>query len=163
MKNTKEQLIWALLRIGLGWVYLWAFLDKLFGLGFSTAADKSWLNGGSPTMGFLKNSPSGPLADFYHSLAGNPVVDWLFMLGLLLIGLALILGVGMKIASYSGTLLMLMMWSAVLPPKQNPLIDDHIIYLLLLLAFTQVKAGQHYGLGKWWSGTALVKKFPILE
>src|SRR3546814_5818912 len=39
----------AALRVGVGSVFLWAFLDKLFGLGYSTPSERSWLNGGSPT------------------------------------------------------------------------------------------------------------------
>ena len=147
----------------MGWMMLWAFLDKLFGLGFSTAAEKSWLQGGSPTFGFLKAATAGPFAAFYQSIAGNPLVDWLFMLGLLLIGTALILGIGMKIAGYSGALLMVLMWTAHLPPAQNPLLDEHIIYILIFLGFTTVKAGQWFGLGKWWVKTGLVKKSPFLE
>jgi thiosulfate dehydrogenase [quinone] large subunit len=40
------------IRLALGWIFLWAFLDKTFGLGHETIAAKSWLNGGSPTKGF---------------------------------------------------------------------------------------------------------------
>ncbi|MFC3824299.1 hypothetical protein ACFOSO_37505, partial [Planomonospora venezuelensis] len=29
---------WAAARIALGWVFLWAFADKTFGLGFATPA-----------------------------------------------------------------------------------------------------------------------------
>lgn len=163
MKNTKEQTVSGLLRIVMGWTMLWPFLDKLFGLGFSTTPDKSWLSGHSPTFGFLKSGTTGPFATFYQSIAGNPVVDWLFMLGLLLIGLSLILGIGIKIASYSGMLMMLLMWSAHLLPQQNPLIDDHIIYILVLLCLVWGKAGQYIGLGKWWTNRKLVKKLPWLE
>lgn len=165
MKNTclKEQHIWSLLRFALGIMFLWPFFDKLFGLGFSTTPDKSWLAGVSPTYGFLKMGSSGPLAGFYQSIAGNPITDTLFMLALLMIGLALILGIGLKIAGYSGALLTLSMWSVVLPPKGNPLLDQHIVFFIIFIAFTFVKAGQCWGLGKWWSNTKLVKKFPILE
>jgi thiosulfate dehydrogenase [quinone] large subunit len=104
MKN-KEQYIWAALRIGMGWLFLWPFLDKLFGLGFTTAPEDAWIAGGSPTFGYLKFATSGPLAPIFQSLAGNPVVDWLFMLGLLLIGLALISGIGVSIAAYAGALI----------------------------------------------------------
>jgi len=104
--ENKERYIWAVLRIGMGWIFLWGFLDKLFGLGFATASEKAWLAGGSPTSGYLNFATSGPFAPLFQSLAGNPVVDWLFMLGLLLLGLALILGIGVKIAGYSGALLM---------------------------------------------------------
>src|SRR3989338_5275898 len=137
----------AFLRISLGWILLWAFLDKVFGLGFSTAADKTWLAGISPTAGFLKFGATGFFGKYFGALAGSALVDWLFMLGLLLIGTALILGIGMKIASYSGALLMFLMWLALVPSKNNPLIDDHIIYLLVFLRLYFTEAGKTLGFG----------------
>jgi thiosulfate dehydrogenase [quinone] large subunit len=107
----------AMLRIGMGWIFFWAFLDKLFGLGFATEASKSWLSGNSPTTGFLKFATHGPFKPFFESLAGNPIVDWLFMLGLFGIGLALILGIGLKIATQTGSLLLFLMWASLLPPE----------------------------------------------
>lgn len=83
--------MWALARISLGFVFLWAFLDKTFGLGHGTTDKAAWINGGSPTNGFLSKGTSGPLADFYQSFAGATWADWLFMLGLAGIGTALIL------------------------------------------------------------------------
>ena len=109
MKN-KERFIWAALRIGMGWLFLWPFLDKLLGLGFATAPEDAWIAGGSPTLGYLEFATSGPFAPLFQSLAGNPVVDWAFMLGLLFIGLALVLGIGVKIAGYSGAVMVLLMW-----------------------------------------------------
>ena len=159
----KEQLAWIGLRLLLGWTMLWAFLDKTFGLGYATTSDHAWLSGSSPTSGYLGYATSGPLAGFYQSLVGNVVVDVLFMLALIAVGIALILGIGMKIAGYSGAVLMVILWSTNLPPANNPIIDDHIINFVLLLALTTVKAGQWLGLGKWWITTPLVKKFPILE
>ena len=44
----------AAIRLSLGWIFLWAFLDKLFGLGHETAAKAAWIHGGHPTLGFLK-------------------------------------------------------------------------------------------------------------
>ena len=159
--ENKARYFWAAARIGLGWTFLWAFLDKLFGLGFSTPPNQSWLAGGSPTAGYLKAATAGPLSGLYHSLAGNPVMDWLFMLGLLGLGVALLLGIGMKIAGYAGPLLLLLLWSSHLPPAQNPILDQHIIYALTLLGLSAVKAGQTWGLGKWWAG--VVRGIPILE
>lgn len=166
--------VWALLRMALGATFLWAFFDKLIGLGFSTCRDattdtvttmcsKAWLEGGSPTLGFLKFGTKGPFADFYQSLAGNPVVDWLFMLGLLLIGVALILGIGIRLATTTGSLLLLMMWTAVLPPENNPVIDDHIIHILVLVGIYRTKDQQAWGLGNWWSRQSIVQKYPILQ
>ena len=84
--------VWAALRLGMGWTLLWAFIDKLFGLGFATAADKAWLAGGSPTYGFLAFGIKGPFAEMYAAIAGNAVVDWLFMLDLAFVGATLLLG-----------------------------------------------------------------------
>ena len=39
-----------LLRLALGVEFLWAFFDKLFGLGYSTPSARAWLEGGSPTQ-----------------------------------------------------------------------------------------------------------------
>src|SRR4051794_41579561 len=91
------------LRLALGWIFLWAFLDKLFGLGHETPSAGAWINGGSPTKGFLGKAVSGPFESFYHGFAGAAWADWLFMLALAGIGIALILGVGMRIAPTAGT------------------------------------------------------------
>ncbi|NQV12207.1 DoxX family membrane protein [Candidatus Uhrbacteria bacterium] len=124
MKKKKEDYVWSILRIVLGWTFLWPFLDKLYGLGFTTAPEASWLAGGSPTFGFLSFATKGPFAEIFQGLAGNVLVDWLFMLGLLLIGLALILGIGVRIAGYAGvTMMVLMFLAGSIPPEHNPLID----------------------------------------
>lgn len=163
IKFMKNNYFVAALRISLGFIFFWAFLDKLFGLGFATTAEKSWLAGGSPTSGFLGNAVSGPFAETFHKLAGVVAVDWLFMIGLLLIGIALILGIGMKIATYAGSLLLFMMWLSLLLPENNPVIDDHIIYILTLFVLKSLDAGKIFGFGKAWSKMGIVKKFPILE
>ncbi len=160
---SKEKYIFGIIRLSMGWIFLWAFLDKVFGLGFTTTVDKSWLSGASPTLGFLKHGTYGPLSSIFQSIAGNTIVDWLFMLGLLLVGLALILGIGIKIASYAGAIMMFLIWLSALPPKNNPFIDEHIIYILILISFVFIKPGQYLGLGKWWSETKLVQKFPFLQ
>jgi len=159
--NDKVKYTWVALRIGMGWLFLWSFLDKLFGLGFATAPESAWIAGGSPTFGFLNFATSGPLAGVFQSLAGNPVTDWLYMLGMLLIGAALMAGVGVTIAGYAGTLMMLLMWLSRLPPQNNPILDEHIIYALVLIGLASVRAGQWVGLGRWWSDK--VKGYPILQ
>jgi len=162
-KLTNEQYAWVGLRLLLGWTMFWAFIDKTFGLGYATASDRSWLNGGSPTSGYLQFGTTGPLADFWNSLAGNSVVDALFMLSLIAVGVAVLLGVGQKIAGIAGAALMIMLWTTHLPPENNPITDDHIVYAVLFIAFIFVKPGNWCGLGKWWAQTPIVKKFPFLE
>lgn len=163
MKLTPEQVAWGILRLAMGWIFLWAFIDKIFGLGFTTASDKAWLDGVSPTYGYLTHATHGPLAPIFQALAGHAVVDWLFMLGLLLIGLALMLGIGVRVACYTGSLLLLLMFlAASLPPEHNPIIDEHIIYILVLYLFSTKNVGDWLGLGNWWSKLDFVKKHPYL-
>ncbi|MBG0830097.1 hypothetical protein HS041_20220 [Planomonospora sp. ID67723] len=154
---------WAAARIALGWVFLWAFVDKTFGLGFATPAAKAWAGGGSPTTGFLKGSGENALGGFFSGLAGQAWVDWLFMLGLLGVGGALLLGAGLRIAAGAGAVMMLMMWAASLPLATNPFMDDHIVYAVVLVGLALAGAGDTLGIGAWWGRTALVKRLPILK
>ncbi|MDT4972397.1 MAG: thiosulfate dehydrogenase (quinone) large subunit, partial [Pseudonocardiales bacterium] len=73
----------AVLRVATGFVFLWAFLDKTFGLNYATPSAKAWINGGSPTTGFLAHVEVGPFQSFFHSIAGSGWANWSFMLGLL--------------------------------------------------------------------------------
>lgn len=153
----------AVLRIMMGWVFLWAFLDKLFGLGFATASANAWIRGGSPTFGFLTHGTSGPLAPMFQAMAGNPVVDAVFMFGLLGIGAAFILGIGMRIAAVAGALMMALMYLASLAPGNNPLIDDHIVYAVVLMLLAAFHAGRTWGLGKKWEAKPVVQEHRWLE
>ncbi|PIN73267.1 hypothetical protein COV20_03485 [Candidatus Woesearchaeota archaeon CG10_big_fil_rev_8_21_14_0_10_45_16] len=85
------------------------------------------------------------------------------MLGLLLIGLSLILGIGVRIACYSGMTLLILMYLATLLPENNPIVDEHIVFSIILFGLSSLKAGQWLGFGKRWSKTKLVKKYRILE
>ena len=162
-----------LLRLALGVEFLWAFFDKTFGLGYATPSAKAWINGGSPTKGFLSGVDAGPLQSFFNSIAGAPLANWLFMLGLFGIGTALILGVGLRIAAASGTVLLLMMWLASWPlastvagkptGSTNPVIDDHIISALALIVVGAYAAHSAGYLGRWWSSQSVVQRFPWLR
>jgi thiosulfate dehydrogenase [quinone] large subunit len=151
------------LRIGLGWIFLWAFLDKLFGLGHDTSGAGAWIHGGSPTKGFLSSGATGPFTGFYHGIAGAGWADWLFMVGLAGIGLALLTGIGMRIGAIAGAVMLMMMWSVALPPANNPFLDDHVIYAALLIALMLLNVGDTLGLGRWWSRTTLVRRLPWLR
>lgn len=162
MSNLVSTLL-VVLRLAMAWEFLWAFADKTFGWGFATTAQRSWLNGGSPTMGFLSNSADGPFESFYKSIAGDTWADWLFMLGLLGIGVALLLGIGLRVAAGCGALLFVMMWSVALPPQTNPFLDTHLLEALVLILLAAAGAGDRFGLGRWWAGTRLVHRMPVLR
>ena len=172
--NKAFRYVAAATRLSLGWVFLWAFLDKLLALGFSTGRNPetdvvdtfgpaAWIHQGSPTLGFLKFGTKGPLADFYQGFAGDSWANWLFMVGLAGIGLALVLGIGMRIAAASGAAMLVMMWSAALPPENNPFMDDHLVYALVLVMLAIAGAGRTLGLGRWWERLAIVRRYPVLK
>jgi thiosulfate dehydrogenase [quinone] large subunit len=171
-RGTKRVL--AALRLVMGSIFMWAFLDKMFALGFATgrledgsidffADGAAALNGGSPTFGFLNFGSRGPLASFWQSIAGDTWLNVLFLTALAGIGLALLLGIGMRIAAVSGALLMLGMWSVAIWPANNPVFDDHIVYALVLVVLAMTAAGNTWGLGERWNRTRLVQRFPILK
>ncbi len=164
----------AVTRIVMGLVFAWAFVDKTFGLGYATPGERAWLNGGSPTKGFLGNLDHGPFADMFRSWAGAWWADWLFMLGLAGIAVALLAGIGLRIAAVAGTLMMLLMWIAEWPLAQftdageptmstNPVLDYHIVYALVLITLAALAAGNTWGLGKTWANLDTVKKNPWLR
>src|SRR5512133_934482 len=159
----------AVFRVVLGFEFLWAFLDKTFGFGYATPSARAWINGGSPTKGFLGNVAVGPFESVFHSWAGAAWADWLFMVGLLAVGVALILGIGLRIAAVSGTVMMLLMWAAEWPLAKftsagepsmstNPIVDYHIIYALALIALAVTYAGHTWGLGKLWAKLPFVQR-----
>ena len=163
-----------LLRIGLGFIFLWPFLDKLFGLGYSTPSAKAWIHGGSPTNGFLGHVEVGPLQSVFRSIAGAGWADWLFMLGLLGIGAALLTGVALRVTAVAGTVLLVLMWAAEWPLAQftsagqatgstNPFLDYHLMFAISLIVVALLGTGSSWGLGKWWVKQPIVAAHAILR
>lgn len=167
--HTARAYAFASLRLLTGFAFLWAFLDKTFGLGYATQSGKGWIDGGSPTKGFLGSVAVGPMESTFHSWAGDTWADWLFMLGLLGIGVALVAGVALRLAAVAGTVMMALMWVAEWPPAQhlsdgspsmstNPFVDYHVIYAVALIALAAAAAGDTLGLGRLWAGLPLVRR-----
>ena len=131
----KTRNIFNILRVAMSFIFLWAFVDKLFGFGIATKPENAWINGGSPTTGFLANAVHGPFTTIFNSLSGIALVDWLFMLGLLFIGLTFLFNKYVKYGAIAGMIMMALMYLALLFPENNPLVDDHLIYLLVFALF----------------------------
>ncbi len=153
--------LWAAVRLGMAWTFLWPFLDKLFGLGHQTTSAQAWINGGNPSKGFLSGSV-GAFSGFYQSIAGAGMVNWLFMVGLLAIAISLSFGIAMRFAAAAGSVMLVLMWSASLPPQDDLFLDNHIIYALLLIGLALVGAGNTLGLGRRWGQSSLVRRHPWL-
>ena len=184
----------AVARIAIGFVFLWAFLDKNFGLGYATPSEGAWqfaTGDGSPTFGYLTFgvNPEGPLAGFFHTLGESAGVmgeqgptlypgswvNWAFMLALLGAGVALILGVFMRIGSIGAAVLLMMMYVAAAPwakftdpetgetvASNNPIADDHLAYAIFAILLMLFTAERTWGLGKWWQSLEFVQRHPWL-
>ena len=166
--TTARAYAFASLRLVTGFVFLWAFLDKTFGFGYATASGKGWIDGGSPTKGFLSSVAAGPMESTFHDWAGAGWANWLFMLGLLGVGIALVAGVALRLAAVAGTAMMALMWIAEWPPAKhlsdgtvsmssNPFADYHLIYAVVLIALAAAGAGVTWGLGKLWATLPIVR------
>jgi thiosulfate dehydrogenase [quinone] large subunit len=164
----------AALRIVMGLTFLWAFADKTFGLGYSTGTAQAWVNGGSPTKGFLGHVEVGPFQSMLRSWAGADWANWLFMIALLGIGLALLSGIGLRLAAIGGGTLLAFMWIAEWPPARqtssgaassstNPLIDYHLVYLVVLVALAVYAAGNTWGFGQQWAKLDVVRRYRWLR
>ncbi|GAA1209820.1 DoxX family protein [Rhodoglobus aureus] len=157
----------AVLHLATGFIFLWAFFDKTFGLGFSTPAERAWINGGTPSQGFLNSDGVvGPLKPLFTAIA-SPTSDVLFMLGMLGIGVAVMLGIGLRVSAVAGTVIMILMYLAEWPfaanaGSTNPAVDYHIIYALALIVLASLAAGDTWGAGRVWKRLGFVQKMPWL-
>jgi hypothetical protein len=68
------------------------------------------------------------------------------------LGIALTLGIAMRIAGWGGFALNIMLWfSRPFPPSGNPVIDgEHMAFAFGILLLMFLHAGNRFGLGRWW-------------
>ncbi|HLD96365.1 MAG TPA: DoxX family membrane protein [Patescibacteria group bacterium] len=139
-----------LLRLALGWVFLYAGLTKV-------------LNPEWTAAGYLKGAKT--FTDLYQWFAADANIGWVSFLnqwGQVLIGTAMILGVGVRIASWGGALMMLLYYFPVLVfPKigaNSYLVDEHIIYALVFLVFGALGAQSTWGVSAWLKSKGWLQK-----
>lgn len=172
------RILLAIGRIVIGFYFLWAFLDKAFGLRYATLPQGRWevFGGtGKPAQDYLGRLEGGPFDSFFQSTFGNAFGDWFFMISLLLIGIAFLAGAGLRLAGVGGALLMLFMYVVALPQPSamvdgefvrgatNPILDAHWMDALLLLICAFTLSGDTLGLGKWWARLPFVRANPWLR
>ncbi|MFC6726235.1 DoxX family membrane protein, partial [Halobium palmae] len=125
------------LRLVMGWTLFYAGITKLL--------DPAW-----SAEGYLRNAiPAGnPFAGFWPALADG----WLWLIdplnawGLTLVGLCLLLGLLVRWAAFWGAAMMLFYWAASLPLENGLVVDDHVVYALLLFGLGAFGAGRILGL-----------------
>ena len=162
MENEeKGRYVLAVFRILVGWLLLWGFLDKMFGLGFQTPAGQGMIDGVSPSS-FVIYASGGIFADLFKAMGGNLAVDLLFMAGLLIIGILLIVGMASRITTILTMAFMAVMFLLQVPPVDNPLIDYHILLLVAMPAVYWLGGFDKLSVNEWWCSTVFVERFPFL-
>jgi thiosulfate dehydrogenase [quinone] large subunit len=139
----------------MGWLMFYAGITKVLNPEWSAA-------------GYLKGAKT--FAGFYQWLTSPgllPIVNFVNEWGLTLLGISLILGIGVRLSSILGAVLMLLYYFPVFDfPYPNPhsfIVDDHIIYAVVLLLFASLRAGRTWGLENWCSNLPICSKFPRLR
>jgi len=142
MKKNNETVL-LLLRIALGWLFLYSGLTKVM--------DPAWTS-----AGFLGSAKSfSGLFAWFGSPENIGWVDFLNQWGQLAIGVGLLTGTLTRLASYAGILMMVLYYFPGLEfprVERGYLIDSHIIYALAFLVLAQLNAGQY------WGGDQMIKK-----
>ena len=143
------------LRISLGWMFLYAGITKILNPEWSAA-------------GYLKGAKT--FAGLYQWLTQPeivPIVNFINVWGLTLLGVSLILGIFVRLSGVLGAVLMLMYYFPILqfpyPNAHSYIVDEHIIYAAVLLFLAVIKAGRVWGLERWCSGLPVCSKFPRLR
>lgn len=153
--NKYAKIFLVLLRLAAGWLFLYS--------GFTKIADPSW-----SAAGLLTHAST--FSGFYSWLASpelisitNFVNEW----GQLLLGVSLILGVFIRLSSILGAVLMLLYYFPALkfpyPNEHSYIVDEHIIYALVLLLLASLSAGKIFGLANWCSRLPLCARYPRLR
>ena len=144
-----------LLRISTGWLMFYAGITKVLNPEWSAA-------------GYLRDAKT--FVGFFQWLTNPgilPIVNFVNEWGLTLLGISLILGIGVRLSSILGAILMLFYYFPILDfPYPNPhsfLVDEHIIYAFVLLLFASLRAGRVWGLENWCSNLPICSKFPRLR
>ncbi len=159
----------AILRLAVGGGFLFAGLEKWLEFG-----------GGKPfsAAGFLKSATGGtlpgsdpktivnPTHDFWVGLAGNEglvtLINFLVVFGEIAIGVALVIGLATRFASYAGFLMMALFYVANFSFANGPF-NQQFMYGITCLVLAIVGAGEYYGLDAILDKMAFVKRAPALR
>lgn len=159
MRDTNikaERTVIVLLRLSMAWVFLYAASHQITVPGWSAT-------------GFLEHTKTFHwlFAEFTGPVTG-PIVSFLVEWGHFAIGLSLLLGFFTRIGASAGIGLMILYWMAhmdfpYISNTNNFLLDEHIVYALVLLLVIVTRAGRVFGLDGLLSETSLVRGNHLLS
>jgi thiosulfate dehydrogenase [quinone] large subunit len=144
-KSKSFHIVFIVLRVLLGGLFLEAGLDKVIN-GFSAAE-------------YLTNG-TGPFAGWFTSMASLGFINALVISGEILIGITLISGAMIRLASSGGIVMMLLYYLPYLPPA-NGWISQQIIYILIFITLIFSGSGYFFGIDRYAIG--IEKRWPILR
>ena len=147
-----EKIAFFVLRLALGWLYFYAGIIKV--------VNPDW-----SAVGYLSEAKSFP--GFYQGLTTPtvlPIINFVNEWGLLLLGVSLILGLFVRLSSFLGIILMVLYYLPILDfPYPNPnsfIVDQHIVYILVLALFITAKSGRIWGLDQRIVKSNFFSRFP---
>ena len=158
MLSRRQMIAIVALRVVIGWHFLYEGLSKLQAPAWSA-------------VGYLRQA-RGPLAGFFHWMAGDPnvlsVVNQLNMWGLTAIGLGLVLGCFTRLASAAGILVILMFYLCNPPfvgyfysvPTEGSylIVNKNLVELAALVVVLMTDSGRVAGLDRLIHGLVKARK-----
>ncbi len=151
----KNSAFWLfILRLATGWLMFYAGITKIL--------DPTW-----SAAGYLNNAKTFP--GFFAWFAKPENLGWVNFVnewGLTLLGVALILGVGVRFSSALGVILMMLYYFPAVDFPFVPhgfIVEEHIIYAAVLAFLAAVRAGRYWGLENWCANLPICRKYPKLH
>ena len=135
--TSSQKFFLFLLRVLAGWMFFYAGITKV-------------LNPQWSAEGYLKGAKS--FIWFYQWLLQPeilPIINSINKWGLTLLGASLIIGLFVRFSSLLGVLLMALYYIPLgfpYPNLNSYIVDQHIIYIAVLLFFAAIRAGRILGL-----------------
>ena len=152
--DRRHQLAVAVLRVGVGIIFLWAGLEKVIGgggtwsaagfLGFGSGGTMGW-----PFVTFTDGVIYNPTHDVWVSLSTNDtamsLINILVPYGQIGIGIGLILGLLTRFSAAMGTLMMLLFFFAAWDIEFG-IVNQHLTYALVTFVIGYLGTGNFFGL-----------------
>lgn len=136
-----QKSILVLLRLAMGWTFLYAGVNQVINAGWTSAR-------------FLSGAKSfKAMYAWFGSPEVVPYVDFMVQWGHLMIGVALILGIFIRLSAGFGALMMVLYYLPRLDfpmvGAHNFIVEYHLVYALILVYLGLMKAGQIAGIENW--------------
>lgn len=155
-REALQKAVIFLLRVAIGWVFLWAAIRQIPDAKWSAA---QFLAGAKTFPGFYA---------FFLQPEILPITNVLVKYGHLLLGLSLMTGVCVRLSSGFGALLLMLYYFPRLdfPYVVSPtyfIVEYHLVYALLLVYLGAIRAGRIGGLENWIASFEPFRSHPRLR